>query len=78
MDRTTHAIVYYPDVLFAYDNLSIEAFPFDPSWELLNLSDAITCHKEHAEVIAVFNRALKEMRDNGVLRIMLGRYYIGE
>ncbi|WP_448212082.1 hypothetical protein [Colwellia sp. MEBiC06753] len=77
--RVDHIFGFYPDILFAYDELSVEQpYPFSKEFTPLKVGDSIVCYKQHAQFIEKFNELLNRFRQDGRLQEILQRSYIPE
>ncbi|MEW9798486.1 hypothetical protein [Alteromonas sp. CYL-A6] len=74
--HATHAIIYLPDALLAYEKAGSPVHNYDEQWDLLTIKDAVTCHADYQGAFNKINQALMTMRASGELKRMLGQFYI--
>ena len=77
--RVDFALVFYPDVIFAYRSLGLETpYPFDPAYSPLEIIDNVLCHPQHDELIKLIDNKLAQYINDGTLKQLLGEYYLSE
>jgi hypothetical protein len=77
LSHTTKALVLYPDVIYAYEQLNItKHLPYDKTFSPMAFNDNITCHKSHIEAFKIIEKELSAMRLSGEMKAILGETYI--
>ncbi|MEC9259945.1 MAG: hypothetical protein VYD53_01255 [Pseudomonadota bacterium] len=70
--KVDYIFSFYPDVLFAYEELGMAELPYDKAYSPLTMSDTLICHPGHERLFKVINNKLEEFALSGVLKQMLG------
>ena len=70
--KVDYIFSFYPDVLFAYEELGISELPYAKEYSPLTMRDTLICHPAHESLFKAINRKLMEFAKNGVLKQMLG------
>ena len=71
-------VAYIPDAYNAFRGLGIEPLPHDVAKPVAVHPDSLVCRNVQPEFIDKFNELLKELRDSGRLKSILGDDYIPE
>lgn len=69
-------IAYVPDAYNAFRGLGIAPLPHDVAHPVAVHLDSLVCRNVQPEFIEQFNKLLKELRDSGRLKSILGNDYI--
>ena len=70
--KVDYIFSFYPDVLFAYEELGISELPYSKQFSPLTMRDTMICHPGHEELFSAINEKLIQFAQNGVLKQMLG------
>lgn len=74
--KVDYIFAFYPDILFAYDQLGIEPLPYSKSYTPLALDDTVLCHPEFEQAFTRLDEKLMEYKRDGTLKEMLGPLYM--
>lgn len=75
--RVNLIFAFYPDIVFAYKELGIEAhFPYQENYSPLVIRDNIVCHSEHKQAFDLIEAKIIEYRQSGMLRTLLKDFYL--
>jgi len=76
-NRANLSISFYPDVIDAYKKLGLKQhFPFDSQFSPHTVIDNVICHDSHLAAFELIDNKLKEMKQSGVLKEILGEKYM--
>lgn len=75
-EKVDFIFAFYPDILFAYDTLGINPLPFNKDYSPLVMDDTVLCHPEFEDAFSVLDKKLREYKENGTLKAMLGHLYM--
>lgn len=77
--RVDHILVFYPDVLAAYQQLGIKKhFPFDQQYSPLTIRDNLICQPSHKKAFLQIEAAILRYQKQGLLPKILGDYYLAK
>ena len=71
-NKVDYIFSFYPDVLFAYQELGMSEFPYAVEFSPLTMRDTLICHPGHERLFKAINNKLEEFARSGVLKQMLG------
>ncbi|GGO70991.1 hypothetical protein [Bowmanella pacifica] len=75
--RVNLIFAFYPDIVFAYKELGIEAhFPYQANYSPLVIRDNIVCHSKHKQAFDLIEAKIIEYRQNGTLKTLLKDFYL--
>ena len=70
--KVDYIFSFYPDVLFAYEELGMAELPYANAYSPLTMHDTLICHPGHKPLFKAINQKLEEFARSGVLNEMLG------
>ncbi|MBR9792577.1 MAG: hypothetical protein GYB58_12595 [Gammaproteobacteria bacterium] len=71
-NKVDYIFSFYPDVLFAYEELGMSELPYSMEYSPLTMHDTVICHPGHKPLFKAINQKLEEFARSGVLNQMLG------
>lgn len=74
--KVDYIFAFYPDILFAYDQLGIAPLPFSQDYTPLVMDDTVLCHPEFESAFNTLNEQLLKYKQDGTLKTILGLLYM--
>lgn len=71
-NKVDYIFSFYPDVLFAYEELGMSELPYAEEYSPLTMRDTLICHPGHQPLFNAINKKLGEFAQSGLLKQMLG------